>query len=85
MILEMDKLKFTDLSGRTVVAFVQKGSTKIDPFTITASPSGISFKGTLEGELNKQDELEKFAKLFTDIWAERLRLRPTIVQSPSGH
>lgn len=85
MILELEKTKFTGLDGRVVVAFVQKNSTKVDPFTITASPSGISFKGTMEGEFTKQNDLEVFAKLFSEIWKERLRLRPSIVTSPSGH
>lgn len=83
--LEFEKTKFTGLDGRVVVAFVQKGSTKVDPFTITASPSGVSFKGTMEGEFTSQNDIQDFAKAFTDIWAERLRLRPNIVTTSTGH
>lgn len=89
MKLEMDKTKWTNLEQRTCVSFTQKtpeGMTAaVDPFTITASPSGISFKGSMVGELSNEAELQAFAKLFSDIWVERKRLRPAIVTSPSGH
>ena len=95
MVLVMKKVKWTGLDQRTVVSFVQvvpqkegdttKEVSTVDPFTITVSPSGISFKGSMVGELQEQKELQEFAKLIGDVWKERLSLRPKLVTSPSGH
>lgn len=85
MILVTTKTKFTGMDGRTVVAFVQKDGHAVDPFTITASPSGVSFKGIMVGEFSGQNDLQEWAKLMGDVWRERLKLRPSIVTTPAGH
>lgn len=89
MIIQMKKVKWTGLDQRVVVTFVQvvpEGMTaNVDPFTITATPSGISFKGSMLGEMTSQNDLQDFAKLFSEVWKERLKLRPQIVTTPSGH
>lgn len=85
----MNKTKWTGLDQRTFVAFTQETpegeKAHVDPFTIVVSPSGVSFKGVMVGELQTQNELQDFAKLFGEVWKERLKLRPQIVTSESGH
>lgn len=79
--MTMDRLKWTGPDGRTYVTYTQKHADNVtlDAFTITVSPSGVSFKGKMLGELDDQADLQGFAKLMGDVWKDRLKLRIHIV------
>lgn len=79
MLIQFEKTKYSGLDGRTYVAFTQRESTALIPFQIIASPSGLSFKGTMEGEIQKNlPEMQDFAKMVGEAWREHLKLRPII-------
>lgn len=79
MNLEFTKEKVSLLDGRTVSRWIEKDSTEARPFRIEASPSGIRFSGTMQGEIEDMKELQAFAKLLDEIWRERVRLRPVLM------
>lgn len=82
----MDRLKWTGPDNRTYVTYTQKNpegymprEVSLDAFTITVSPSGVSFKGKMIGEMSDQADLQDFAKIMGDVWKDRLKLRVHIV------
>jgi hypothetical protein len=84
MLIQFEKSKYSGIDGRTYVAFTQKNSTQEKPFQIIASPSGVSFKGTMEGEIQKNlPEMQDFARMVAEAWKEHLRLKPIIKTHPT--
>ncbi len=75
MILEMEKTKFVGMDGTPTIVFRQKGVAPVTAFTITCTPTGISFKNKMIGELEGQLDLRAFAKLMDEVWRERSKLR----------
>lgn len=75
--------KFDSLDGKTKVAFVeQSGAEK--PFTVEVDSSGLRFKGDSPNICTERD-LQEYARLVSDAWAQHRKLAPKIHTSLSGH
>lgn len=77
------KSKIDGLDGRTKVLF-QEDSGDADPFTLTATPQGITFTGKLGVILDSNDMLQEFARLVGAGWSEHTKLRPKIYSPSEG-
>lgn len=75
--VKFNKDKYTRLDGTTVFTFTAD-EIEAQPFRITCDRGGINFSGTLKRPLGRRHDLNEFAKLITDAWAEHLKLAPKI-------
>ncbi len=72
-----EKLKFSAIDGMTKVSFAATAPSP-EPFTVTASPTGVRLHGKMIGELSDRETLNDFARLIADAWKEHQKLAPTI-------
>ena len=82
MKLNMVREKYTGLDNRTYVKWTEASTTgeiQTRPFTIVASPSGISIRGAMLGEIENVTELQEFAKIISEAQIEQRKLRPQLV------
>ena len=84
MKLEFEKKKITSVDGRPRFLFIQKCTDNLLPFTIECSPNGITFRGTMIGEIENGAELELLAEAIGNAWSEHRKLVPKIL-SATGH
>lgn len=80
MAYQFDRSKISALSGETQTVFLV-GPGEERPLKIIASPRGVEFLGRLEFE--DHTDLQSFAKILSDAWADHKKLRKKIpVVSP---
>lgn len=86
MKLEFDPqpIDFKGLDGRRTITFIQKDG-GVQPFCVVATPSGISFRGTMNGEFESGDDLASLRDVIGKAWDWHLKLVPKLVMSASGH
>ena len=83
MKLEFEKKKITSMDNRPRFQFIEK-SAQFLPFIIEASPSGITIRGTMSGEIESGADLEVLAEAIGNAWSEHRKLVPKIL-SATGH
>lgn len=84
MRLQFDKKKITSVEdNRPRFQFIEKGGGLL-PFIVEASPSGITIRGTMSGEIQDREDLDSLAEVIGDAWSEHRKLIPKIL-SATGH
>lgn len=83
--ITMVKEKYSGLDGRTYVRFTEENSVESRPFTIEASASGLRIKGTMQAEIEDNEELQAWAKTMSDAWVQHDLLRKDALAQISGN
>lgn len=68
------KTKHSGIDGKTVVGWVEDQS----DFQVRATQEGVWFQGMMKMKLSTMIELQAFAELLSEAWAEHTKLRPKI-------
>lgn len=76
--LKFKHRKFDGLDGRTK----SEWSTEGGELVLTADQEAVQIKGMLR--LTTQMDLQGFAKLLSEVWAEHRRMVPKILTAPGG-
>lgn len=71
--------KYSDLANRTIISYTLESD---KPYSIKASPMGITFDGKLE--ITSEEDLRDFARLIADVWNDHQKLAPKIITG-TGH
>lgn len=75
------KTKHSGLDGKTVVGWVEDQS----DFQVRATMEGVWFQGMMKMKLSTMAELQDFAELISEAWAEHAKLKPRITTSFNDH
>lgn len=76
--------KFSGLDGKAIVSYSEDSGLP-DPFEVRITMAGMQFKGSMQGHISSEAEVQDWARFMSD-WVQDLRsLRPRIETSLSGH
>jgi len=78
--LRFRRVKKSALTGETVVRY----SVPSVNFMITASKAGLAFTGEGEVMLTDQKDLQEFAKVMSEAWADHRKLVPNLMADLEG-
>lgn len=81
--MNFERVKYSGVDGVTKVRYTQDTSDKLNAFYIEAGRFGVKLNGGLA--LESYDDLQAFAKVLSDAWADHKKLVPKLVPTFSGH
>lgn len=77
-VLKFSKRKFSGLDGITYLELAQENAGHDKPIIFLCSKAGVTIKGQIH--LSDMNELQDFAEVLSDAWAEAFKLTPKLMR-----
>lgn len=83
--MKFTRKKLDTFGGGVEVVYTMTAPSELtSPFAVVASAKGVRMEGVSE-YIFGQEELQKFAKILSDAWADHLSLKPNLMEGVHGH